>query len=210
MKHLLLFIALTGTALAQQAAPVETQLREQLRATALQLRAAETEKANALATYAAAQTKIAELEAKIAAQEKRSATLAQQINDDRAASEKNISALNNKVADRDKRLAEYAAALEKWKAGYQNAANAARGFDADRARLASENSALKNTLADRECKNIALFNTASEILVRYEKHALGKSLAAREPFIGNSRVKIENLVQGYNNRIIDNRISAKP
>jgi hypothetical protein len=32
---------------------------------------------------------------------------------------------------------------------------------------------------------------------------------AREPFIGTTRVKIENLVQGYKDKILDNRISAQ-
>ncbi|MEY3896640.1 MAG: hypothetical protein RLZZ214_2160, partial [Verrucomicrobiota bacterium] len=53
------------------------------------------------------------------------------------------------------------------------------------------------------------FNTSNEILVRYENYALGKALGAREPFIGTTRVKIENLVQGYKDRILDNRISAQ-
>jgi hypothetical protein len=63
-------------------------------------------------------------------------------------------------------------------------------------------------VADRETKNIALFNTSSEILERFENYALGKAITAREPFISTMRVKVENLVQGYKDRIIDNRIAA--
>ncbi len=57
-------------------------------------------------------------------------------------------------------------------------------------------------------KNVSLFNTANEILDRYESYALGKALGAREPFIGTTRVKIENQVQGYKDRILDQRIQA--
>ena len=64
------------------------------------------------------------------------------------------------------------------------------------------------TVADRETKNIALFNTSTEILDRFESYALGKAISAREPFIGTTRVKVENLVQGYKDRILDNRIEA--
>ena len=64
------------------------------------------------------------------------------------------------------------------------------------------------SFADRERKNISLFNTAIEILNRYEGYALGKALAAREPFIGTTRVKVENLVQGYKDKILDNRLSV--
>ena len=55
---------------------------------------------------------------------------------------------------------------------------------------------------------MALFNTAIEILDRFQNYALGKALQAREPFIGTTRVKVENLVQGYKDRILDNRIAA--
>jgi hypothetical protein len=67
---------------------------------------------------------------------------------------------------------------------------------------------LRNTVADRERKNIALFNVSNEILDRYQNYALGKSLAAKEPFIGNARVEIENHVQGYQDRILDQRLAA--
>ena len=37
---------------------------------------------------------------------------------------------------------------------------------------------------------------------------VGKALAAREPFVSTTRVKVENQVQGYKDKILDNRISA--
>ena len=84
----------------------------------------------------------------------------------------------------------------------------ARTKEDERAKLAAEALALKRTITDRETKNIALFNVAIEVLDRFEKYALGKALAAREPFIGTTRVKVENLVQGYKDKILDNRIGA--
>ena len=98
----------------------------------------------------------------------------------------------------------------KWKAAWQQATSLAQTTDAEKTKLATEAAGLKHTLADRERKNIALFNAANEILDRYKNHALGKAILAKEPFTQTSRVKIENLVQGYNDKIIDNRISAKP
>ena len=88
-------------------------------------------------------------------------------------------------------------------------AHLARAKEDERAKLAVEVLVLKRTVADRESKNIALFNLAIEVLDRFENYALGKALAAREPFIGTTRVKVENLVQGYKDKILDNRISAK-
>lgn len=184
------------------------RLREALKNTMLQLRTAQGDTATAQAAAIAAEQKAKALEAKVAELEKRNETLVKQSNDDKAASEKSIAGLNNKVADREKRLAEYITALDKWKTGYQAAADTARAKDAERAKLADETIVLKRTLADRERKNIALFNLSIEILDRYQNYALGKSLAAKEPFIGNARVQVENSVQGYKDKILDNRLNA--
>jgi hypothetical protein len=49
---------------------------------------------------------------------------------------------------------------------------------------------------------------SNEILTRYEKFSLGEALAAREPFIGLTRVKLENLTQDYSDKI--SKQQAKP
>ena len=207
MKSLILtalLLPLSGNAQEDDGA----RLREALKNTTLQLRSAQGETATAQAASIAAEQKAKALEAKVAELEKRNATLAKQSNDDKAASEKNIATLNNRLAEREKRLAEYIAALDKWKAAYQAAVTSAKKNDGEREKLAGEVVSLKNTVADRERKNIALFNVSNEILDRYQNYALGKSLAAKEPFIGNARVEIENHVQGYKDRILDHRIAA--
>ncbi len=212
MKLHLTFIALLFTVLPLHAAPNKAdptaQLRDQLRNTLLQLRKAQTDTANAQALQAVAENRSKELETKIADMDKRIETLAKQSNTDKAVAEESIAALNNKLAEREERIAQYTEALEKWKEGYQKAAAVAREKEDQRATLASEAIVLKRNVADRETKNIALFNTAIEILDRFESYSLGKAIGAREPFIGKSRVKVENLVQGYKDQIIGNRISA--
>ena len=184
------------------------KLREQLRAVLLQLRTAQTESANAQAAQATAEAKNKELAAKIEALDKRNADLVKQSAADNVAAEQSTTTLNNKLAEREKRLVQFTESLEQWKAGYQKAAGVARTKEDERAKLAAEIIVLKRTVADRETKNIALFNTSTEILDRFESYALGKAISAREPFIGTTRVKVENLVQGYKDKILDNRIEA--
>lgn len=186
----------------------EVRLREALKNVTLQLRTAQGETANAQAASIAAEQKTKTLEAKLTDLQKQNTALAKQSNDDKAASEKTIASLSNRLAEREKRLVDYIAALDKWKAAYLTAAEAAKKNEATGGQLAGEVTALKRTVADRERKNIALFNTAGEILERYENYALGKSLAAKEPFVGNARVKIENQVQGYRDQILDSRLNA--
>lgn len=186
----------------------EARLRDALKNVTLQLRTAQGETATAQAAAIAAEQKAKTLEAKLADLQKKNAELAKKASDDEVTSEKKIAELSNRVAEREKRLVDYIAAIDKWKAGYQVAADAAKKNDAAREQLAGEVIVLKRTVADRERKNIALFNTAGEILERYENYALGKSLAAKEPFVGNARVKIENQVQGYRDKILDSRLNA--
>lgn len=193
---------------ADPAVDPSAKLREQLRAVTLQLRTAQAEAANAKALQAAADRKAEEQAATIGELEKRAVAAGKQSNADKAAAADRVATLETKVTDLDKNLALHKEAIEKWKTGYQNAAEVARGKETERAKLAGELTTAKNLLADRERKNVALFNTATEILDRYEGYALGKALAAREPFIGTTRVKVENLVQGYKDKILDNRIAA--
>jgi chromosome segregation ATPase len=210
MKRVILtLIALSASLHAAEEADPSIKLREQLRSTMLQLRTSQVEAANAQALQAAAEAKSKELDAKIADLEKRSAAMAKQANAEKIAAEESIATLNNKLTDREKRIIQLNEALAKWKDGYNIAAAVARTKEEERAQLASEAIALKRTVADRETKNIALFNTSTEILERYENYALGKALSAREPFISTTRVKVENLVQGYKERIVENRITAK-
>ena len=203
-----LFSLLTGVALASESEDPTQKLRDQLRGVMLQLRTAQTDAANGQAAAAAAEQKNKDLTSKIAESDKRNAALVKQSSADKAASDESIATLNGKLADRDKRITQYTEALEKWKDGYQKAADLARAKEDERSKLAAEIVVHQRTITDRETKNIALFNTAVEVLNRFENYSLGKALAAREPFISKTRVKVENLVQGYKDRILDNRISA--
>lgn len=184
------------------------KLREQLRAVMLQLRTSQTDAANAQAAQSIAEQKSKELAEKITTLDKRYDALVNKNTADKTASDETIAKLNNRLAERENRLTEITANREEWKAGYQKAAAVANTKEAERARLASEVLVNKRTIADLQTKNISLFNTANEILERYESYALGKALGAREPFIGTTRVKIENQVQGYKDKILDQRIQA--
>ncbi|NQW99319.1 phage major capsid protein [bacterium] len=204
---LLLFLCALPLQAAEEVDPT-LKLREQLRGVMLQLRTSQTEAANALAAQAAAEKTIAGQTAKLAELDKRQAALVKQGIADKTASDETIAKLNNKLAEREKRLVEITANRDEWKTGYQKAAAVANTKEDERAKLASEVLVNKRSIADLQAKNMTLFSTANEILDRYENYALGKALGAREPFIGTTRVKIENQVQGYKDKVLDNRISA--
>jgi hypothetical protein len=183
----------------EQAANAATKLREMLRATMLQLRAAETEKA----TLQAAQTESAAKEKALTEQVE---ALTRQSAADKDASDKTISDLKAKVADQEQEIVQLKGALEKWKEGYAKAADIANAKEAERAKLAGQVILLDRKVADRESKNVELFRIGNEILKRYERFGLGDALLSREPFVGITRVKLENQVQDYQDKLLDQRI----
>ena len=96
--------------------------------------------------------------------------------------------------------------LAKWKAAYEQINAAAQKLKAERDKAVSEEIVAKRAVADREAKNRELYRLANEILTRYEKFGLGDALAAREPFTGVTRTKLENQVQDYSDKIADARV----
>jgi chromosome segregation ATPase len=193
---------------AQPEADPTAKLMDQLRSVTLQLRTAQAESANAKVVQTAAEQQVATAEKNIKDLKASNERLAKKAGEEKLAAEEAITALNGKVTERDEALVRYNEALEKWKAGYEKAATVAREKEDARASLASEVIVNKREIADLQRKNVALFNVSNEILDRFEGYALGKAIKAKEPFIGTTRVKVENLVQGYKDQILDNRIAA--
>lgn len=130
-----------------------------------------------------------------------------------------VDALNKQVAEdkakldtldaKQKELDDTKDSLAKWKAAYEQIQTAAQKSEAERAKLASESIILKRKVEDRERKNFELYKTANEVLTRYEKFGLGEALTAKEPFTGITRVKLENQVQDYQDKIADQRVKPE-
>ena len=51
-----------------------------------------------------------------------------------------------------------------------------------------------------------MYKIGSEVLQRFENFGLGTALTAREPFVGTTRVKLQNLFQDYADKLADARI----
>jgi hypothetical protein len=179
---------------------IETQLRERLRDTMLQLRAAETDRA----ALQAAQTQSAD-ENKALTERLQAVTKQADANKQAAqTAAQTVETLKSQVSRQDKEIADLRESIE----STRRAAELARNKAADRARLADDAVIqLERLVADRQTKNVALYNIASEILQRYEKFGLGDALMAREPFVGITRVKLRNLVQDYQDKLLDQRVT---
>ena len=189
------------TVRAAEADPNEAKLREALKNATLQLRSAETERATLQTSQAALTEEKKALEAKFE-------TLRKETVAERATTDKAIAALKADSAAQSAEVAKLKDALEKSDVSLKQATAFGTTKETDRAKLAADLVVLQRKVEDREAKNLALFKTANEILTRYEKFSLGEALAAREPFVGTTRAKLETLVQDYQDKLLDQR--AKP
>jgi chromosome segregation ATPase len=173
----------------------EGRLRDVLRSTMLQLRGAQTDLANLQAAQAEEKK---DLDAQLALLRKNAA-------EDRAGSERAAETLKAKLAEQDREIASLRQDLEAWKSNAEKANNAYKVTEAARARQTAVATVLERRVEDLEARNAELERLGNEILDRYEKFALGEQFLAREPFIGRTRVELENLVQDYQDKLLNQR-----
>jgi hypothetical protein len=169
----------------------------------LQLRASETERANLQASQAELQAKNAALTAQVDA-------LAKQVADDKGKAEKTIAEHVDTLAKRDGELIQTRESLEKWKASHAKLTELAKATEAARSSFQSKSIVLERRVEDQQRKNDAMYRLGMEVLQRYESFGLGTALTAREPFIGITRVKFENLIQDFSDKLTDARIKPEP
>jgi chromosome segregation ATPase len=192
----------------EQASSTETRLRQALRDTMVQLRDAQNQVVTLQATQAQSDKDKADLEAKVDALTAQVKNLTDQAATDKAASDDAITGLKSQVADQTGQIGRLNDGLKQWKDAYNQVAQLATAKEAARAQLALQAALLQRTVDDRETKNLALYKLGNEILTRYEQFGLGDALAAKEPFVGVTRVKLENLVQDYKNKLLDQAITS--
>jgi len=207
MKTLTTLIITSFTALlhAQTITPAEQRLRETLRTSLLQLRAAQGENANLQADKIQNEAKIQELQAEVESLGKKIVALNKEAIAEKEASQKSLEDLHVKNAAQERQITQFKDALEKWKAGYADAVRIAKEREVLRAKAASRAVLAERKLAERERQNLELYETGSEILERLKNFGLGTALTAREPFVGSTRVRLQTLVQDYADRLHDSK-----
>ncbi len=204
MKRLLptILVILLGSLSAVRAAEeatVESKLRDGLRNVMVQLRDAQNQVATLQATQATNEQKIKELTAKADA-------LAKQAVADRNTSTNMLAEVNTKLAEQTTVNQGLQAAIDKWKRSYAELTAFTQKKEIERAKLADRVIKLDRQVQDQQFKNIAMYKLGVEILDRYEKFGLGEAVLAREPFVGATRVKFQNLIQDSQDKLVDQRI----
>lgn len=176
------------------------RMREQLRTVMLQQQKTEADRAALEAAKVELEGKNKDLETKVKSLVKESNTQKEQ-------ADKEITSLKTKVSEQERELARLQESLANWKKGHQEVTDTAKKIEAQRAELSARVILLDRKVADYQRKNDELFKIGNEVLSRYEGFGLGTAIAAREPFTGNMRVKLESLVQDYGDKLADNKIT---
>ncbi len=177
----------------------EVQLRDQLKSTLVQLRDAQGQIAALQGTQLQNENQIKSLESKLAKLEKKSTE------DSEIAAER-IAVLEKEVAEQDTRNAVQIQALAKWKKSYGQLTDYAKATEAKRAELAAKAILLQRTNDEYAATNRKLYAVGKEILDRYEGFGLGDAITTREPFVGTTRVKFQNLMQDYGDDLAEQKI----
>lgn len=176
----------------------DARLRETLRSTMLQLNDAQSQ----IATLQAAQASLNEERKALSDQ---NAQLAKRSADDQAERGKENETLKAKVTELQADLAHLKDEVAQWKAASEKASLAARNVAAQRDKATAVAVANERRAEDLTAKNAELFRIGSEILDRYEKFSLGAQFLAREPFIGRARVDLENQIQDYDDKLMEQK-----
>ena len=186
-------------------------MRQALRDTIAQLRDAQNQAVTLQAAQAQSDKDKADLQAKVDALSTQLKSVTDQAASDKEASDKAIADLKAQVTDLTGQVARLTDNLKQWKDAYNQASQLAAEKEAARSQYAMQAALLQRTVDDRESKNLELYKTGNEILTRYEKFGLGDAIGAKEPFVGLSRVKLENLVQDYKDKLLNHAvISGQP
>ena len=200
MRALVLILAgaLLAPALARADDATETALRAALAQSTSQIADLENQVANLQAEQAPDTAMIEALKAQVQQLQKGAAAAPGAV---KPVSDEQMAALR-------RRLAAQGAALAKSQAAYAAAAADAAAKAAADAQLSSELAAM--TARNNSCvaANAVLFKLGNQILDAYShKDDVFGVIANREPFIGFSRVQLQNTVQSDQQIILDNQIA---
>lgn len=170
----------------QQALSVEQQARQQAAAEAGRLKQA-------------AEVELPKLEEQVASAKRRASgaqrkvdQLARELDEARVAAEaqtRQLDATRKQLADRERDLAQTRENLQVTERELQG--------------LRMQGESLAGKLAQCTKDNVALYQTGIDMLERWRDRSLGERVGHSEPFTQIGRVKLENLVEGYRDRLED-------
>ena len=127
----------------------------------------------------------------------------------REALAKELEQVKQDLAASGQQLAETRKTLNDTGARLAQTSDELRRAQADKANLESIKTRNEREIVSCEDKNLKLYQTGRELMVRFEQKSCGEILAQKEPFTGLKRVEIENLLEEYRDKL-DEQKRVKP
>ena len=178
------------------------RMRDQLRTVMLQQQKTEAERAALAAEKVTLEEKASTLDANLK-------KLAKDSNLQKEGDSKAIAELQDKAAKQAAEIARLQQSLSAWKKGHSEVVDAAKKIEAQRAEHAARAILAERKLADANRKNLELYQVGQEILSKYEGFGLGTAITAREPFTRTMKVKLENYLQDFGDKLQDGKIQPE-
>jgi hypothetical protein len=175
------------------------RMREQLRTVMLQQQKTEADRAALAAEKVTLEEKASSLDSNLK-------KLVKESNLQKETDSKAIADLQDKAAQQAAEIVRLQESLAAWKKGHAQIVDAAKKIDAQRAEHAARAILAERKVAEANRKNLDLYNIGNEILAKYEGFGLGTAIAAREPFTKSMRVKLENYLQDFGDKLQDGKI----
>jgi small-conductance mechanosensitive channel len=96
----------------------------------------------------------------------------------------------------------------KFKKAYEDLLVIARGKETERARLQAQLTERDTQVQQCSVKNQQMYGVAQQLLTAYEKIDVADVMSIRQPFASSTRVKFEELAQGFGDGLYLNRFDA--
>lgn len=215
MRTLLSFLllAMISPAIAQQAqqSPADialARMRDAMKKQNERIAQADAATAMAQAAQFAAEAKLAEAEKKIAELVKNLKTETEKAKADRETGDKVVKDLEAKLKAKDEVIADASKKNAGWKVVFDQVKAAAEQRGGLLEEAQNRTIAAERKAQEHERKNREMYKLGTEVLERYKSFGLGTALLAREPFVGSMRVKFQNYVNDYGDKLATQRIGA--
>jgi septal ring factor EnvC (AmiA/AmiB activator) len=208
MRKIQLALLLATLPLAAQAEDTaESRMRDALRQTVTEMRAAQDAFAQAQSDLAKANADKAALQTQLDAA---TAKLSQQTAAP-AAKPADTAALEQQVRTAQAAAAQYQALSSKLQGSYQSAAEQVRQKDEESRAAVAQAKATVAALETCKSTNTKLIDVSEQILHLYETQSFRAVwLKSYEPILGQAKVRLENMVQDYDDKIHDQEYLQKP
>lgn len=195
-------LTLTAVPLAARADDdTEAKLRAELRSATIQLRQLQDQNADLQAKQAQDQREKLALTQKLAADEDELTQLRQQ----NQAAQTSAQQLTQKLQAANGAIAAEHNDLNKLQANYQQTVQAAQARDAEATRIEATLVETRKRLFTCADDNVALYDLGTQILDLYDHKGVLGTLASNEPITRLKRVQLENLVQDYQDKMLDKK-----